>query len=161
MAFQPYEPERAVSPGKKTNWPVAAAAVNPPTTNPRRLTNQRFATVAANTNAIEPVPIPTITPHVRTNCHGACTNVVKNAPVLTVVNAAITTLRTVKRSINAAANGAVNPYNKTLIAIASEIWSRPQPNASSSGTINTEGADLKPAVATRVKKVTIAAIHAG
>ena len=30
-----------------------------------------------------------------------------------------------------------------------------------SGMINTEGADLKPAVATRVKKVTIAAIHAG
>jgi hypothetical protein len=48
-----------------------------------------------------------------------------------------------------------------LIAIAREIWSRLQPNASSSGTIKTEGADLNPAVATRVKKVTKAAIHAG
>ncbi|CAB4663602.1 unannotated protein [freshwater metagenome] len=73
----------------------------------------------------------------------------------------MTTFRTVKRSIKAAAKGAVNPYNKTLTEMARDICSRFQPNASSSGTIKTDGADLNPAVATRVKKVTIAAIHAG
>jgi hypothetical protein len=39
--------------------------------------------------------------------------------------------------------------------------SRDQPKDFSSGTISTEGADLKPAVATRVKKVTPAANQAG
>ena len=88
-------------------------------------------------------------------------SVVRKAPVLTVVSAPITTLRTVKRSIKAAAKGAVSPYNKTLTEMAIDICSRFQPKASSRGTIKTDGADRKPAVATRVKKVTIAAIHAG
>ena len=65
--------------------------------------------VAAKTNAIDPVPIPTTTPHSSTNCHGAFINMVPKAPILTAPNALITTLRTVKRSISAAANGAVNP----------------------------------------------------
>jgi hypothetical protein len=39
--------------------------------------------------------------------------------------------------------------------------SLPHPKASSSGTINIDGADLNPAVAIRVRKVTPAAIHAG
>ena len=73
----------------------------------------------------------------------------------------MTTFRTVKRSIRAAAKGAVKPNSKTLTEIASEICSRFQPKASSSGTIKTDGADLNPAVATRVKNVTIAAIQAG
>ena len=38
---------------------------------------------------------------------------------------------------------------------------RDQPKASSSGTIRTDGADLNPAVAIKVKKVTIAAIQPG
>jgi hypothetical protein len=79
----------------------------------------------------------------------------------TVVSAVITTLRIPKRSINAAANGAVRPNSKIFIATASEISSRDQPKASSNGTTKTEGADLKPAVATRVKKVTPAANQAG
>ena len=48
-----------------------------------------------------------------------------------------------------------------LIATAKEISARDQPNASSSGTISTEGADRNPAVAINVTKVTAAAIHAG
>ena len=88
---------------------MADAAVKPPITIPLRFTNQRLATVAAKTKAIEPVPMPTMTPHVATNCHGAFIWVVRKAPVLTVVSAAITTLRTVKRSIRAAAKGAVRP----------------------------------------------------
>ena len=72
MDFHPYIPDKCVRPGKKINCPVAEAAVSPPITNPRRLTNHLFATVAAKTSAIEPVPTPTITPHVAINCHGAC-----------------------------------------------------------------------------------------
>jgi hypothetical protein len=48
-----------------------------------------------------------------------------------------------------------------LIAIANETCERDQPNASSSGTIVTEGADLNPAVAIKVKKVTTRAVQAG
>ena len=54
-----------VSNGKKTNWPLAVAAVRAPVTRPRRFTNQREATVEANTVAIEPEPVPTTTPHNR------------------------------------------------------------------------------------------------
>ena len=79
----------------------------------------------------------------------------------TTVSADITTLRTVKRSINAAANGATKPKSMTLIETASEICERDQPNASSSGTISTDGADLNPAVAIKVAKVTAAAIQPG
>ena len=37
-------------------------------TRPRRATNQRLATVAANTSAIDPVPSPTSTPQQATSC---------------------------------------------------------------------------------------------
>ena len=57
-------------PGKKINCPVAVAAVRPPITRPRFLTNHLLAMLAANTNAMEPVPIPTTTPHRATNCQG-------------------------------------------------------------------------------------------
>ena len=128
---------------------------------PRLATNQRFAIVAANTSAIEPVPIPTTTPHKPIKCHGFVIKIVENAPMPTVVSAVITTRRIPKRSISAAANGAVSPNRRTFIATASEISSRDQPKDSSSGTIKTEGADLNPAVATRVRNVTPAANHAG
>ncbi|CAB4833011.1 unannotated protein [freshwater metagenome] len=83
------------------------------------------------------------------------------APAPTTLRAVITTFLIPNRSMKAAANGAVNPKSKTLTETAKEIWSLPQPNASSSGTIRTEGAERNPADATRVKKVTIAAIHPG
>ena len=82
-------------------------------------------------------------------------------PIPTVVKADMTTLRTVKRSIKAAANGAVRPNNSTLILIAAEIVDLDQPKASWSGTINTDGADRYPALAARVKKVTPKANQAG
>ena len=63
--------------------------------------------------------------------------------------------------MSAAANGATNPKSRTLIATANEISERDQPNASSSGTMRTDGADLNPAVAIKVRNVTPAAIHAG
>jgi hypothetical protein len=73
----------------------------------------------------------------------------------------MTTLRIPKRSINAAANGAVKPKSKTFTDIANEISSLPHPKESSRGIIKTDGADLKPDVAINVKKVMIAAIQAG
>jgi hypothetical protein len=79
----------------------------------------------------------------------------------TSASADITTLRTVKRSMSAAAKGATNPKSITLIATAREISERDHPKASSRGTISTEGADLKPAVAIKVKKVTVTAIQPG
>ena len=159
--FQPTLVARDERPGKKINCPVAVAAVSIPTTSPRFATNQRLAIVAAKTSAIEPVPIPTTTPHKPIKCQGFVIKIVEKAPMPTVVSAVITTLRIPKRSIKAAANGAVRPNSRIFIATASEISSRDQLKASSSGTTKTEGADLKPAVATNVKNVTAAANQAG
>ena len=142
-------------------WQALRAQVRKSVAKPLLATNHRFAIVAAKTKAIEPVPTPTTTPHKPIKCHGFVIKIVENAPIPTVVSAVITTRRIPKRSINAAAKGAVRPNNRTLIATASEISSRDQPKDSSSGTIKTEGADLKPAVANRVKKVTPAANQAG
>ena len=64
-------------------------------------------------------------------------------------------------SINAAANGAVKPKSKTFTETASEISARDQLKASCKGISNTDGADLNPALAIRVKKVTPAAYQAG
>ena len=103
--------------------------------------NQRLATEAAKTRAIEPVPMPTTTPQSATKCHGLVIQIVASAPVPTVVNAVMTTLRIPKRSMSAAAKGAVNPKRSTFMEIASEIESRDQPNACSNGIIRTEGAE--------------------
>jgi hypothetical protein len=83
------------------------------------------------------------------------------ALIETSASADITTLRTVKRSMSAAANGATRPKSSTLIDTAREICERDQPKASSSGTMSTDGADRYPAEAIKVKKVTVTAIHPG
>jgi hypothetical protein len=87
--------------------------------------------------------------------------IVRNAPIETVVSADITTRRIPNFSIRAAANGETKPKRRTFIAIASEISDRDQPKASSSGTIKTDGAERKPAVAIKVTKVTATAIQPG
>ena len=135
--------------------------LNNPITNPRCLTNQRLATVPPNTSAIEPVPIPTTIPQDANNCHGELINIVLNEPTVTKVSAVRTTLRIPKRSMKAAANGAIKPKSNTFTAMEIEISSRRQPNASSSGTTNTEGVARTPAVTTRTKKVTNATGQAG
>ena len=159
--FQPYVLASCESPGKKINCPVAEAAVRTPVTKPRLATNQRFATVAAKTSAIEPVPTPTITPQVAINCQGAEIKMVRKAPIEIVVSADITTLRIPNFSISAAANGDIKPKRRTLIATAKEISERDHPKATSSGTIRTDGAERKPAVAISVAKVTATAIQPG
>ena len=143
------------------SWPVALPAVSMPMTRPLRLMNQRLAIFAAKTSAMDPVPRPTTTPHESINCHGLEMKVVKKDPRLTAVRAEITTLRTVKRSIKAAANGAVRPNKSTLMLIAAETVDLDQPKASWSGMINTDGADRYAPLVATVKKATPAAIHAG
>ena len=82
-----------------------------PVTRPRwASTNQRFATIAPRTSAIAPVPTPTATPHSSHSCQacghqrwsGRCRPRRAAAP-------GATTRRMPKRSIRAAANGAVSP----------------------------------------------------
>ena len=95
--------------GRKTSWPVELAAEKTPITTPRCLTNQRLATIAPNTSASAPVPMPTAKPHSSHSCHGLVITRVRPLPTATRASEAATTRRTPNRSISAAANGAVRP----------------------------------------------------
>ena len=97
------------SSGRNTSWPAADPAVSTPVTSPRRATNQRVVTVATNASAIDPVPRPTRTPQHSTSCQLAVIHTVSPLPMDTSVSALATTVRIPKRSISAAANGAVRP----------------------------------------------------
>ena len=57
--------------GKKASWPVALLAESTPTSKPRLFTNQRLATVAANTSAVRPVAIPTMMPQSTIICQNS------------------------------------------------------------------------------------------
>ena len=68
---------------------------------------------------------------------------------------AISTVRRIPMlCISAAANGPIRPNRKMLMEIAAEIVAGLQPNARSSGTINTEGAARTPAVASMTRNIT-------
>ena len=95
--------------GRNTSWPVELAAEKTPTTTPRCRTNQRLATIAPKTRASEPVPMPTAKPHNSHSCQALVITRVSPEPTATRASAAATTRRTPKRSIRAAANGAVRP----------------------------------------------------
>ena len=153
-AFQPYCRTSNASAGRKTSWPVAFAAVMIPVTSPRRRTNQRCATIAANGTDTAPVALPITTPHSSCSCHGCEILVVASDAIATIASAAITTRRIPKRSCSAAANGAARPKHTRLIETADEIVARLQPNWSCSGTIITLGAERKPALITRTSSVT-------
>jgi hypothetical protein len=73
----------------------------------------------------------------------------------------LVTLRIPKRSISAAANGAINPYKTRFRLTALDISVRRQPNSSSSGTISTPGAARNPAAPISATKATDATHHAG
>ena len=130
-------------------------------TSPRRRTNQRLATMAANTSAIDPVPSPISTPHSRTSCQLLVTPTLRPLPAAISSRATLVTARTPNRSMRAAANGAVSPNSTRLTPTASETRPRDQPNSSSSGTMSTPGAARKPAAHKRATKATPAATHAG
>lgn len=117
------------SSGRKMSWPDAEAAVRMPVTRPLRAVNQRLVTVAANASAIEPLPRPTNRPQHSSSCHGAVIHTVRPDPSAITVSATATTRRIPKRSISAAAKGAVSPYNARLIDAAAPIVPRDQPNS--------------------------------
>ena len=75
-------------------------------------------------------------------------------------SAPTSTVRMPKRCINAAANGPTSPYRKMPIAADSEITSRGQPNACSSGTISTPGVERRPAATSRARNTTAVATKA-
>ena len=59
-----------------------------------------------------------------------------------------------------AANGPIRPKSAMLIATASEMAARLQPNSASSGTISTPGVARMPAVISSTMKVTAAITQA-
>ena len=132
-----------------------------PETSPRRATNQRPTTVATSAIAIDPVPSPTMTPHSRTSCHDAVMNTVSPLPAATMSSAIDTTRRTPKRSISAAANGAVIPNRARLTDSAAEIVPIDQPNSARSGSIITLGVERKAAAPSSARNVAAAAHQAG
>ena len=95
--------------GRKTSCPVELAAEKTPMTIPRCSTNQRLATIAPKTSASDPVPIPTAKPQRSHSCQAAVMTRVSPDPRATSSREMGTTRRRPKRSIRAAANGAVSP----------------------------------------------------
>lgn len=114
--------------GRKISWPEADAAVRMPLTSPRRSVNQRLVTVAANASAMEPEPRPTSSPQHSISCQAAVIHTVRPDPRAMTVRATATTRRMPKRSIRAAANGAVRPYSARLTETAAPIVPRDQSN---------------------------------
>ena len=95
--------------GRNTSWPVELAAEKTPMTTPRCRRNHRLATIAPKTSASEPVPMPTAKPHSSHSCQAELIASVRPEPTATRARDAAATRRTPKRSISAAANGAVRP----------------------------------------------------
>src|SRR3954449_4849353 len=158
---QPHRASAQATSGRNTSCPVAPPAVRMPDTRPRRATNQRPLTVATSDSAIEPVPRPTSTPHSSTSCQLACMNTVSPLPVAVTSRATTTTRRMPKRSMSAAANGAVSPYSAMFTATAAEMVDTDQPNSACSGSISTPGTARNAAAPTSARKVTAATHQAG
>ena len=151
---QPDDSASTATSGRKTSCPVALPAVRTPVTSPRLRVNQRLATVAANTRAMDPVPRPTSTPQHRTSCQLAVMKTVSPLPAATTHSAVATTRRMPNCSMSAAANGAVRPNSSRLTLTASETVAVDHPNSSCSGRISTPGVARKPAEATRATNAT-------
>src|SRR6185312_6189608 len=146
--------------GRKISCPVALAAVSTPVTKPRLASNQRVATVATKPIEMDPVPTPTSTPHSSTSCQLAVIVTDNADPAETRSKATVRTGRTPKRSISAAANGAVSPNNVMLTDIAKPTVPCDQPNSWCSGFIITPGTERKPAAPRIATKLTAATTQA-
>ncbi len=144
------------SSGRKISWPDAEAAVRMPVTRPFRAVNQRLVTVAAKARAIEPLPRPTNRPQHSSSCHGAVIHTVRPDPSAITVSATATTRRMPKRSISAAAKGAVSPYSARLMEAAAPIVPRDHPNSWCSGSISSPGSERNAAAPMIVTNVTAA-----
>ncbi len=156
------QPQRSVTlarNGRNTNCPVALLAVSMPITRPRRSENQRVATVAPRTSAVMPVPRPTTIPQNSIRCHTALIIIVPMMPSTISVTAKITTGRTPKRLMKAAANGPIRPNSISRIASAMEMSAFDHPNSCCSGSRITPDAPIAPAVASMMRKVTPTTTH--
>lgn len=142
--------------GRKISWPEAEAAVRMPVTRPFLVVNQRLVTVAAKASAIEPDPRPTSRPQQSSSCQAAVIHTVRPEPSAITIRATATTRRMPKRSISAAANGAVSPYSARLMDTAAPIVPRDQWNSWCSGSISRPGRERKAAAPMIVTKVTAA-----
>ena len=107
--------------GRKMSCPVALPAVRMPLTSPRRWTYHRLEIVATKVIDIEPVPAPTTMPHRSMSCHGAFMKIVSPLPRARAINANVTTRRTPKRSMSAAAKGEMSPKSTRLTETAAPI----------------------------------------
>ena len=88
-------------------------------------------------------------------------NTVSPLPAATMSSAIVTTRRTPKRSINAAANGAVIPNRARFTDSAAEIVPIDQPNSARNGSIITLGVARKAAAPSSARNVAAAAHQAG
>ena len=127
-----------------------------PLTRPRRAVNQRLVTVAAKASAMEPEPSPTSRPQHSISCQAAVIHTVSQEPAAITVRATATTRRMPKRSIRAAANGAVRPYRARFTETAAPIVPRDQSNSACSGSMRRPGTERKAAAPMIVTKVTAA-----
>ncbi len=107
-----------------------------------------------------PVPAPTQTPQSSIICHWLRICVVSATETVRSASAISTSRRTPQRSIAEAANGPMRPKSAMLMATASEMTARLQPNSSSSGTMSRPGVARMPAVMRSTKNVTAATIQA-
>ena len=146
--------------GRKIIWPVATLEASRPTTRPRRAVNQRVATVALSTMAVQPLPMPTNTPQVSMSCHSSVMKVLSATVALSRPSANMTTGRIPKRCMAAAAKGPMKPKMKMLIPIAAEMLARVHPNSPSRGTIRTPGVARTPAPVMRTRKTSATTIQA-
>ena len=101
-----------------------------------------------------------INPQVNMRCQGCDICVDKAMPDTSSASAQRTVRRIPKRSMAPPANGPMNPNKTRFSAMAEEIVARSQPNARSSGTINTPGADRTPAAHISSTNTSPATIHA-
>ena len=94
-----------------------------------------------------------MTPQSATSSHTCVIAIDTTMPAMIIATAEMTTGRTPKRLMKAAANGAIRPYSASRTASATEIWAVLQPNSFSSGWMMTPGAPIAPAVASMTRKV--------
>ena len=120
----------------------------------------RVAIVATKPIEIAPVPEPTRTPHSATNCQLAVIVTLSALPAAIRVRAPASTGRTPKRSISAAANGAVRPKSVMFTDIASPTVPCDHPNSWCRGCIITPGTERKPAAPRIAMKLTAATTQA-
>ena len=106
------------------------------------------------------MPTPTSTPQNSTSCQLAVIVVDSAEPAAINSSAADSTGRTPKRSIRAAANGAVRPNSVMLTDMASPTVPWDQPNSWCRGFIITPGTERKPAAPRIAMKLTAATTQA-